>query len=245
MGNDFNPELSDKYKLTGSNYIYWKQQMCSLLLIRGYYDMVTGQESPDKCAEQEKIDPDRKRIAYAIISLNFYVKIASQFDNKCNLNPTTLWTCLEEFYLPKTVQNQATYLSRIFSTPLSEGNLTIGIEKIQELTRNLCSLINDQAVKPSILLDSVVSLWVIINLPSEYKLIGEIWLKECRIEKRTPSLDETIEEVRSAIQRNEENQEKQAFITKKKERSDSEPHQKPNYPTCKPGYHNPLTKHSE
>ncbi|MBW0461117.1 hypothetical protein O181_000832 [Austropuccinia psidii MF-1] len=245
MGNDFNPELSNKYKLTGSNYIDWKQRMRSLLLIRGYYDMVTGQESPYKCAEQEKIDPDRKCIAYAIISINCNVKIASQFDNKCNLNPTTLWTCLEEFYLPKTVQNQATYLSRIFSTPLSKGNLALGIEKIQELTCNLCSLINDQAVKPSILLDSVVAPWVIINLPLEYKLIGEIWLKECRIEKRTPSLDETIEEVRSAIQRNKENQEKQAYMTKKKERSNSESHQNPSYPTCKPGYHNPLTKNSE
>ncbi|MBW0514724.1 hypothetical protein O181_054439 [Austropuccinia psidii MF-1] len=227
MGNDFNPELSDKYKLTGSNYINWKQQMRSLLLIRGYYDMVTGQESPDKRAEQEKIEPNRKPIAYAIISLNCDVKIASQFDNKCNLNPTILWTCLEEFYLPKTVQNQATYLRRIFSTPLSEGNLAQGIKKIQELTHNLCSLIDDQAVKPSILLDPIVALW------------------ECRIEKRTPSLDETIEEVRSAIQRNKENQEKRAFMTKKKEKSDSKPHQKPNYPTCRRGYHNPLTKHFE
>ncbi|MBW0471096.1 hypothetical protein O181_010811 [Austropuccinia psidii MF-1] len=32
---------------------------------------------------------------------------------------------------------------------------------------------------------------------------------------------------------------------KKKEKYNSEPHQKPNYPTWKPGYHNPLTKHSE
>ncbi|MBW0498789.1 hypothetical protein O181_038504 [Austropuccinia psidii MF-1] len=76
-------------------------------------------------------------------------------------------------------------------------------------------------------------------------MIGEIWLKECRIEKRTPSLDEMIEEVRSAIQRNEENQEKQAFMTKNKEISDSKPQQKPNYLTCRPSYHNPLTKHSK
>ncbi|MBW0502341.1 hypothetical protein O181_042056 [Austropuccinia psidii MF-1] len=140
--------------------------MRSLLLIRGYYDMVTGQESLDKCAELEKTDPNRKRIAYAILSLNCDVKIASQFDNKCNLNPTILWPCLEEFYLPKIIQNQATYLSRIFSTHLSKGNLGQGIEKIQEFTRNLCSLIDDQAIKPSILLDSVVALWVIISLPS-------------------------------------------------------------------------------
>ncbi|MBW0465494.1 hypothetical protein O181_005209 [Austropuccinia psidii MF-1] len=123
MGNDFNPELSDKYKLTGSNDINWKQQMQSLLLIRGYYNMVTEQESLDKCVELEETDPNRKRIAYAIISLNCDVKIAPQFNNKCNLNPTILWTCLEEFYLPKTLQNQATYLRRIFSTSLSEGNL--------------------------------------------------------------------------------------------------------------------------
>ncbi|MBW0570549.1 hypothetical protein O181_110264 [Austropuccinia psidii MF-1] len=166
MGNHFNPELSKKYKLTGSNYIDWKQQMQYLLLIRGYYGMVTGQESPDKCTQQEKIDPNRKHIAYAIISLNCDVKIASQFDNKCNLNITTLWTCLEEFYLPKTIPNQAAYLSRIFSTPLSKGNLTQGIEKIQELTHNQCSLVDNPAVKPSIILDSIVALWVIINLPS-------------------------------------------------------------------------------
>ncbi|MBW0466955.1 hypothetical protein O181_006670 [Austropuccinia psidii MF-1] len=141
--------------------------MQSLLLIRGYYSIVTGQETPDKCDEKEKIDPGRKHIAYAIIRLNCNVKIASQFDDKCNLNPTILWTCLEEFYLPKTMKTQATYLIRIFSTPLSEGNLNHGVEKIQELTWNLYSLIDDQAVKPSILLVSVVSLWVIINLPSE------------------------------------------------------------------------------
>ncbi|MBW0519907.1 hypothetical protein O181_059622 [Austropuccinia psidii MF-1] len=121
--------------------------------------MVTGQESPYKCSQQEKIDPDRKRIAYTIVSLNCDVKIASQFDNKCNLNLTILWTFLEEFYLPKTVPNQAAYLSRIFSTRLSKGNLTQGIEKIQELTHNQCSLIDDQAIKPSILLDSIVALW--------------------------------------------------------------------------------------
>ncbi|MBW0535660.1 hypothetical protein O181_075375 [Austropuccinia psidii MF-1] len=34
-------------------------------------------------------------------------------------------------------------------------------------------------------------------------------------------------------------------MTKKKEKSNSKPHLKPNYPTCRPRYHNPLTKHSE
>ncbi|MBW0479251.1 hypothetical protein O181_018966 [Austropuccinia psidii MF-1] len=241
MGNSYNPELSESIILNGTNYVDWKQRMCSIPLIRGYHDMVTGVETIEKCKEQEKLDPDRKQIAYAIISLNFNVKIASQFDHKCDLNPTLLWDSLEKFYLPKTVQNQATYLNRIFSTTLSENNLNKNLDRVQELTRNLCTLINDKSVKPSVLLDSVVALWVVINLPSEYKMIGEMWLKECKVKKRSPTLDEAIEEIRCAIQRNEENQEKQAFLAKKKE---SEKTDKP-WPTCKPGYHNPLTKHSE
>ncbi|MBW0536054.1 hypothetical protein O181_075769, partial [Austropuccinia psidii MF-1] len=241
MGNTYNPELFESIKLNGTNYVDWKQRMRSILLIRGYYDMVTGVESIEKREEQEKLDPDQKRIAYAIISLNCNVKIASQFDHKCDLDPALLWDSLEKFYLPKTVQNQATYLNRIFSTSLSENNLNKNLDRVQELTRNLCTLIDDKSIKPSVLLDSVVALWVVINLPSEYKMIGEMWLKECKVEKRSPTLDEAIEEIRCAIQRNEENQEKQAFLAKKKE---SEKNDRP-WPTCKPGYHNPLTKHSE
>ncbi|MBW0526863.1 hypothetical protein O181_066578 [Austropuccinia psidii MF-1] len=215
--------------------------MRSILLIQGYYDMVTGVETIEKCEEQEKLDPDRKQIAYAIISLNCDVKIASQFDHKCDLNPTLLWDSLEKLYLPKTVQNQATYLNRIFLTTLSENNLSKNPDRVQEATQNLCNLIDDKSIKPSVLLYSVVALWVVINLPSEYKMIGEMWLKECKVEKRSPTLDEAIEEIQCAIQRNEENQEKQAFLAKNKE---SEKTNKP-WPTCKPGYHNPLTKHSE
>ncbi|MBW0587333.1 hypothetical protein O181_127048 [Austropuccinia psidii MF-1] len=82
---------------------------------------------------------------------------------------------------------------------------------------------------------------MVINTPSEYKIIGEMWLKECEFEKCSPTLDEAIEEIRCAIQQNKQNQEKQAFLAKKKE---SEKNDKP-WPTCKPGYHNPLTKHSD
>ncbi|MBW0589676.1 hypothetical protein O181_129391 [Austropuccinia psidii MF-1] len=119
MGNDFNPELSDKFKLNSSNYIDWKQSMSSLLLIQGYYDMVINAESPEKAAEQLKVDPDRRCIAYAIISLNCNIKVTSQFDQKCNLNPSLLWELLKKHYLPKTLQNQASYLEKFFSTFLS------------------------------------------------------------------------------------------------------------------------------
>ncbi|MBW0525863.1 hypothetical protein O181_065578 [Austropuccinia psidii MF-1] len=195
MGNTYNPELSESIKLNGTNYVDLKQCMRSILLIRGYYDMVTGVETIENCKKQEKLDPDRKQIAYAIISLNCDVKIASKFDHKFDLNPTLLWDSLEKFYLPKTVQNQATYLNRIFSMTLLENNLNKNLDRVQELTRNLCTSINDKAIKPSVLLNSVVALWVVINFTSEYKMIGEIWLKECKVKKRSPMLDEAIEEI--------------------------------------------------
>ncbi|MBW0576046.1 hypothetical protein O181_115761 [Austropuccinia psidii MF-1] len=91
------------------------------------------------------------------------------------------------------------------------------LDRVQELTRNLCTLIDEKSLEPSVLVDFVVTLWVVINLPSDYKIIGEMWLKECKIKKCSPTLDEAIEEIRSAIQWNEESKEKQAFVSKKKE----------------------------
>ncbi|MBW0561995.1 hypothetical protein O181_101710 [Austropuccinia psidii MF-1] len=80
MGKYFNPELPNKFELNGSNYIDWKQCVHSLLLIWGYYNMVINDESPEKAAEQLKLDPDRRDIAYAIISLKCNIKVASQLN---------------------------------------------------------------------------------------------------------------------------------------------------------------------
>ncbi|MBW0471032.1 hypothetical protein O181_010747 [Austropuccinia psidii MF-1] len=191
-----------------------------LLLIRGYYDMVINAESPEKAAEQLKVDPDRICIAYAIISLNYNVKVASQFEQK------------------------SSYLGKIFSNFSSDSNLLQCAERVQELARNLRNIINYQAIKPSTLLDSVVAMWIIINLPGEYKFIGEIWLK-FRVDKSPPALDKAIEEIKAAIQRNKENHEKQALFARKKEKCEYENTQHHTYPTCRPGFHNPLTQNPE
>ncbi|MBW0555287.1 hypothetical protein O181_095002 [Austropuccinia psidii MF-1] len=136
MENYFNPELSNKFKLNGSNYIDRKQRMCSLLLIKGYYDIVINFKSPEKAAEKLKVDPYMRLIAYDIISLNCDIKVASKFNQKCDFNPYLLWELLEKHYLPKALQNQASYLGNIFSTFLSESNLQ-SVERVQELTQNL------------------------------------------------------------------------------------------------------------
>ena len=59
-----------------------------------------------------------------------------------------------------------------------EENLTT----LAENTRNLCNLIDDDKVKPSVLLDSVIAMWAIINLPEDYRVAGELLIKKCLLE---------------------------------------------------------------
>ncbi|MBW0479363.1 hypothetical protein O181_019078 [Austropuccinia psidii MF-1] len=202
--------------------------------------MVMGTEDAEIAAKRNKIDPDRKELAFEIICLNCDVKIAAQFSAEANDDPMLLWKSIDKFYQPKTVQNQTTYLSRIFSTFLPKTKLEEALNKLLENTRTLCSLIDDK-VTPSSLLDSVVAMWTIINLPNDYKTTGELWLKKCEISETTPSLKDTIEEIQSYIQRNEENIENaKALATQRRKNLNSLPNTR-----CSNIYHNPLANHSE
>ncbi|MBW0473089.1 hypothetical protein O181_012804 [Austropuccinia psidii MF-1] len=68
------------------------------------------------------------------------------------------------------------------------------------ITQNLCSLIDDNKTKPSILINSMIVMWVIINLPSHMKLIGKI-LQSYNGDKNTPSLKNLWEEFHLYTQR--------------------------------------------
>ncbi|MBW0482197.1 hypothetical protein O181_021912 [Austropuccinia psidii MF-1] len=165
---DFSLELTEKYKLSGSNFLDWRVRMKSILRMKKLYSLVMGTEDAEIAAERNKIDPDRKELALEIICLNCDVKIAAQFSAEANDNPMLLWKSIDKFYQPKTVQNQTTYLSRIFSTFLPKAKLEEALNKLLENTRTLCSLIDDNNVTPSSFLDSVVAMWTIINLPTDY-----------------------------------------------------------------------------
>ncbi|MBW0464530.1 hypothetical protein O181_004245 [Austropuccinia psidii MF-1] len=83
-----------------------------------------------------------------------------------------------------------------------------------------------------------------INLAGEFKLIGKIWLK-CRVVKSPPTLEKAIEEIKGAIERIEENHEKQALLARKEEKKEDENTPHHTYPRCRPGFHNTLTQHPE
>ena len=179
----------------------------------------------------------------AILTLNCNVKILLQFADEADNDPCVFWESLKKFYQPKTIQNQSTFLNQIFTTFLSSDKLEANLTTLYENSQILCSLINHKKTKPSTLLDSVIATWAIINLPKDFKMAGKLIIKKCEIEKATPSLKQTIEELRLYIQRNKSSQE--SATSRALAASSRRPFFKPDRPKCLNGKHNPLTQHKE
>ncbi|MBW0541573.1 hypothetical protein O181_081288 [Austropuccinia psidii MF-1] len=184
---EYSIELAEKYKLSGSNFLDWKFRMKSILKFKILYDLATGTERIKIVADRDKLYPERRDLAFEIICINCNVKIAAQFSSESNNNPTILWTSIDK--------------------------LEEVLNKLHENTQQLCSLIDNETVKPSTLLDSVVAMWTIRNLPEDYKTIGGLWLKKFEIEKVTPSLKDTIEELHAYIVRTEDDIEAEKVLT--------------------------------
>jgi hypothetical protein len=127
-------------------------------------------------------------------------------------------------------------------TVLTSDKLKANLTTLYENLRILCSLIDDKKTKPPTLLDSVIATWAIINLPDNFKMAGELIIKNCKIEKATPSLKQTIEELRLYIQQNKSSQEAATSCALAASR---QPFSNPDGPKCLNGKHNPLTRHKE
>ncbi|MBW0466863.1 hypothetical protein O181_006578 [Austropuccinia psidii MF-1] len=139
--------------------------MKSILTIKNLYVLATGTKSTKTAAERDKLDPEQGDLEFKIICINCDVKIAAQFSSEANNDPTILWSSIDKYYQPKTIQDQTMYLKQIFSTFLQKHKLEEALNKLLKKTQHLCSLIHNETVKPSVLLDCVVAMWVIRNLP--------------------------------------------------------------------------------
>ncbi|MBW0576011.1 hypothetical protein O181_115726 [Austropuccinia psidii MF-1] len=157
--SDLKIELSNKYKLNGSNFLDWKDRMEAILSLKGFLALVRGTETPSVSTDRDKMDPSRRERAFAILRLNCDVKVVSKFVSDTNEDPKAFWQAVDAFYQPKTIQNQAQYLSRIFSTPLTAIRLEENLNSLAENTRNLCNLIDDKQITPSSMVESVVAMW--------------------------------------------------------------------------------------
>ncbi|MBW0496516.1 hypothetical protein O181_036231 [Austropuccinia psidii MF-1] len=78
----------------------------------------------------------------------------------------------------------------------------------------------------------------------------EVWLGKCKVEKKSPSLDDTWEVIRKFLQCYQNNNKHSNQVLPASKNNNTNNHQNKkgqdgNYPKCSPGWHNPLTKHNE
>ncbi|MBW0567209.1 hypothetical protein O181_106924 [Austropuccinia psidii MF-1] len=199
---EFPLELNDSDKLNDSNYLDWVSRMESNLTLKNYYGLITNSETPE-ASENDKLEPHRSKRAAALLKINCIVRLGNKFYSDSKKDPTEFWRLGQEFFQPKTIQNQTTYLDKIFSTQLNDEHIRANMLTILENTLHLRNLFSGLTTSPKDLIDSVIAMWVIINLPERFKTTMEVWLVKCEVENKHPSLDDTWEVMRKFLQRNE------------------------------------------
>ncbi|MBW0480470.1 hypothetical protein O181_020185 [Austropuccinia psidii MF-1] len=187
----------------------------------------------------------------ALLRINCIIRIGNKFYSESKKDPVKFWRLAQEYFQPKTIQNQTSYLDKIFSTQFSDDQIKEVMSSIQENTQQLRYLFSGLNIPPEVLINSVIAMWVIINLPVRFKTTMEVWLGKCKVKKKTPSLDETWEVIRKFLQRQEGNSNEQpnqalGASRNKPNKNQQYPKKEENdYPRCSPGWHNPLTKHNK
>ncbi|MBW0511822.1 hypothetical protein O181_051537 [Austropuccinia psidii MF-1] len=212
--------------------------------LKNYYGLVTNTETSEEVAENDKLEPRRRHKAAALLKINCIGRLGNKFYSDSKKDPAVFWKLAQEFYQPKSIQNQTFYLNKIFSTHLIAENIKETMSFILENTLHLRTLFSGLTISPESLIDSVIATWVLINLPDRFKTTMEVWLGKCEVEKKSPSLDYTWEVIRKFLQRCKNNNEhsNQALLASKNNNTNNNRNKKRqdgDYPKCSPGWHNP------
>ncbi|MBW0523678.1 hypothetical protein O181_063393 [Austropuccinia psidii MF-1] len=250
MMGEFSLELDKEEKLNVINYLEWVSRMESILTLKNYLGLVTETKTEEERLENDKIEPRCKQQEVALLCINCIIRIGNKFYSESKKDPIKFWRLSQDYFQPKTIQNQTSHLDKIFSTQFAEDQIKDVMSSILENTQQLRSLFSGLTIPPEDLIDSVIAMWVIINLLERFKTTMEVWLAKCEVEKKTPSLDETWEVIRKFLQQQEENSNEQpnqalGSSRNKPNKNQQYPKKEENdYPRCSPGWHNPLTKHN-
>ncbi|MBW0559943.1 hypothetical protein O181_099658 [Austropuccinia psidii MF-1] len=121
---------------------------------------------------------------------------------------------------------------------------------ILENNLHLQTLCSGLTIFPESLIDSVIAMWVIINLPDRFKTTMEVWLGKCEVEKKSPLLERTWEVIKKFLQycKNNNKHSNQALLASKSNNVNNNQNKKRqdrNYPKCSLGWQSPLTKHNK
>ncbi|MBW0510060.1 hypothetical protein O181_049775 [Austropuccinia psidii MF-1] len=247
---EFTIELNKNDKLNDTNYLDWVSRMEGILTLKNYYGLVTNTKTPEEVIENDKLEPRRRHKAAALLKNNCIGRLRNKFYTDSKKDPDVFWKLTQKFYQPKSIQKQTSYLNKIFSTHLIDKNIKEAMSFILENTLHLQTLFSGLTISPESLIDSVIAMWVIINLPNRFKTAMEVWLGKCKVENKSPTLDDTWEVIRKFLQccQNNNKHSNQVLLASKNNNTNNNQNKKGqdgNYPKCSPGWHNPLTKHKE
>ncbi|MBW0504908.1 hypothetical protein O181_044623 [Austropuccinia psidii MF-1] len=247
-------ELNKSDKLNDLSYLDWVSLMERIMTLKNYYGLVTNSETPEETANNDKLETRRRQRAAALLKINCIVRLGNKFYIDSKKDPAEFWRLTQEFFQPKTIQNQTTDLNKILSTQLNDEHIRENMSTILENTFHLRTLFCGLTISPKDLIDSVIAMWVIIKIPERFQTTMEVCLGKCEVKKKSPSLDDTWEVIRKFLQRYESRtgQTNQALAASKNQRqgnnnlwNQNKRRQDGDYPKCTPGWHNPLTKHDK
>ncbi|MBW0545923.1 hypothetical protein O181_085638 [Austropuccinia psidii MF-1] len=131
---EFSLELNEKDKPNDTSYLKWVPRMEGILTLKNYYGLVTDTELPEEIAESNKLEPCRKQQAAALLKINCAIRIGNKFYTEYEKDSATFWKLSQEFYQPKSIQNQTMYLGKIFSTQLLDNQIKDNMSFILENT---------------------------------------------------------------------------------------------------------------
>ncbi|MBW0487380.1 hypothetical protein O181_027095 [Austropuccinia psidii MF-1] len=220
---EFTLELKESDKLNDSNYLDWVSQMESNMTLKNYYGLVNNSEKPKETADNDELEPRRRQSAAALLKINCIVRLGNKAYVDSKKDPAELRRLTQEFFQPKIIQNQTTYLNKIFSTKLNDERIWENMSTILRNTLHLQTLFCGLTISPEDLIDSIIAMRVTINIPERFKATMEVWLGNCKVKKKSPSLDDTSEVIRKFLQRIESgtDQTNQALAALKNQRQEN------------------------
>ncbi|MBW0474575.1 hypothetical protein O181_014290 [Austropuccinia psidii MF-1] len=134
---EFTLELNDSDKLNDSKYLNWLSRMESILTLKNCYGLVTNSETPEETADKNKLEPQKRQRAASLLKINCIVRLGNTFYANSKNYLAEFWRLAQEFFQPKTIQNQTTYLEKIFSPQLNDEHIRKNMSTILKNTLHL------------------------------------------------------------------------------------------------------------
>ena len=161
-------EVSKIESLTGANYQSWKYNMKLVLMDKGLWGYVSGDEDAPAATEDDKKEKEIKEYrlkcekTYSLIALNVHKSIQVHISG--TTNPKTAWETLEKQFQFVSVTEIVRLCRAFYAATMEEGSdIMVHINKMTSLAERLRELKEDVSTKK-------FAIVVLGSLPDSYDL---------------------------------------------------------------------------